>query len=307
MYKELLDIPYYDTWTCIRKINEGWSKDLKFYIEDNMGKRFLLRLSHISQYEKKVKEFEIIKKINSLDFIMSKAIEIGVCNSRNNVYILLNWVNGTSLITAITDVTEKEQYNLGLEAGRILKQIHSIKVHEKDISKVDNKEIILNRIKTYENCSNRVENDEIAIDFVKNNINKVHNTPSVYLHGDFHVGNLLLTEERKLGVIDFNRWKCSDRYEEFYKTQSFDRNVSVPFSIGKIHGYFDFNPLEEFWEALAVYVAYSSLHSIAWAEKFGEDEVRFMTKCCATTFEDYKYFKEIKPSWYLDNYMKYIR
>lgn len=305
MYKELYDIPKHYTWKYIDKINKGWSEDSKFYIEDNSGDKFLLRISDISTYHKKRNEFDFIRKVNSLDFIMSRAIEFGICNDGKNVYMLLTWIEGASLEEAIENLTEKEQYELGLKAGRILKAIHSIKVHEDHIPVINKKEKMLKKLDKYINSSVRIENDQATIDYVKNNINKINSSSQVYRHGDFHVGNLILTNDKEVGVIDFNRWECGDKYEEFYKIQSFDLEVSVPFSIGQIDGYFDNEPTEEFWDVLAVYVAYASLYSIAWADKFGENEVEDMKKRCIAAFEDYDDFKSSIPTWYKENYMKY--
>jgi len=305
MYKELYDIPKYKTWEYIDKVNAGWSSDSKFYIEDKAGNKLLLRISDVCIYDRKRKEFEIVKKFNSLGFAMSQGIEFGICNNGENVYILLTWVEGTSLNSALEDLTEREQYDLGLQAGRILKEIHSLSVDKTDIPVISKKEKMLHNLKRYEGSIVRIENDQIAVDFVKDNINKINSFSPVYKHGDFHVENLILTNHGQIGVIDFNRWECGDKYEEFYKIQSFDIEVSIPFAIGQIEGYFNFQPSDEFWSVLAVYVAYSSLYSIVWAEKFGEDDIKAMKRRCIRAFEDYDDFESIIPHWYNDNYMKY--
>ncbi|GKX66392.1 aminoglycoside phosphotransferase family protein [Inconstantimicrobium mannanitabidum] len=307
MYSELKDIPSFESWRIIKKVNEGWSTDSKFYIEDYDGNRLLLRISDAASYDNKLKEFEFIKKCNSLAISMSQAIQFGFCNNKNNVYILLTWVEGDCLKTVLSGYTESEQYKLGLQAGRILKSIHSLKVHPtENIIAYDKKDKMLDKLRRYENSINRVSEDQFAIDFVKNNIGKINSLAPVYKHGDYHIGNLILTPCGMVGVIDFNRWEYGDRYEEFYKIQSFDVEVSIPFSIGQIHGYFDGEPSLEFWNILAVYVAYTSLNSIVWAEKFGEDEIDGMKKRCITAFNDYYNFKTVIPNWYKVNSDKYI-
>ncbi|WP_315120563.1 phosphotransferase [uncultured Clostridium sp.] len=305
MYKELHDIPELYTWKTIGKINSGWSSDIKYYVEDYLGNKLLLRISDISYLDSKIKEFEIIKKFNTLDFEMSKAISIGVCNNNKNVYMLLNWVEGVSLGKTMEKLTEKEQYDLGIQAGKVLKKIHSIDVESIDIPVKDKTEKKLQKLERYENSSIRIDNDQLVIDYVKSNIDKINLLPPVYKHGDFHVGNLILTPHKHLGVIDFNRWECGDPYEEFYKVQSFDVEVSIPFSIGQIDGYFNHQPPKEFWEILAVYVAHASLFSIAWAEKFGDNEINGMKRRAMMTFQDYDNFQIMIPHWYKDNFMKY--
>lgn len=144
----------------------------------------------------------------------------------------------------------------------------------------------------------RIENDENIIRFVKENIEYIWEQKPTYLHGDFHPGNLIYTPEGSIGVIDFNRWEVGDPYEAFYKLQSFGREISIPYCIGQIDAYFDKQVPEEFWRALAVYVAHASLYSIKWAEKFGQEEIDGMRKRCLQALEDYDYFKRIVPGWY---------
>lgn len=141
---------------------------------------------------------------------------------------------------------------------------------------------------------------------MRSNLHKINPLPPVYKHGDYHVGNLILSDNHKAGVIDFNRWNCGDRYEEFYKMQSFDVEVSIPFSIGQIDGYFDNQPPTQFWDIVAVYVAHSALCLINWAEKFeDEDEVNNMQQRCLHTFQDYNYFRTSVPRWYEDHNINY--
>ncbi|MDK2562306.1 phosphotransferase [Romboutsia sedimentorum] len=307
MYKELYDIPNFINWRVIEKINKGWSADSKFYIEDYYGNKLLLRISDVAEFYNKKKEFEFIKKYNKLNFSMSQAIEIGICNNENNIYMLLTWVEGSSLNDVLRNFTVQEQYALGLQSGKILDEIHSIKLENPHDFIVENKKSkMLTNLERYENSINRVEEDQLAIDFVKNNIEKINLLSPVYKHGDYHVGNLVLTPLNKIGVIDFNRCGYGDRYEEFQRIQSFDIEVSIPFSIGKIHGYFNGNPSIEFWNILAIYVAYTSLNSIVWAEEFGQNDVDGMKRRCLNAFDDYDNFNTVIPKWYKLNSNKYI-
>lgn len=308
MYIELYDIPSFTNWRVIKEINEGWSSDSKYYIEDYEGNKLLLRICDISEYCNKLKEFKFVKKCNTLGFSMSQAIEIGTCNNEKNVYMLLTWVEGHSLKNVISNFNDDEQYELGLQAGKILNEIHSLKVEPTDnLIAYDKKGKMLANLIKYENSINRVKEDQFVIDYVKSNIGKINPLPPVYKHGDYHVGNLVLTPLNMIGVIDFNRCGYGDRYEEFQRIQSFDVEASIPFSIGKIHGYFNGNPSLEFWNVLAIYVAYNSLNSIVWAEKFGKNEIDGMRKRCIDAFDDYNNFKTVIPKWYKLNSDKYIQ
>ena len=277
---------------------KGWSSDKKYKIITHSGESLLLRIFSINQLDEKKKEYEIVSKYSKLGFPMSEPIDFGICNGNQNVYMLLTWLEGRDLEEVLPTLSEKRQYDLGLEAGRILKKLHSVKVDRDDIpneTKISKK---LFQLEKYEKSNIRIENDDSAIRFVKQNIDKIWKEAPVYLHGDFHPGNLIYMEDGSIGVIDFSRWEVGDPYEEFYKLQSFARELSVPYCIGQIDSYFDNSVPENFWSALAVYVAHTSLYSITWAEKFGQDEINGMIKRCVKAFEDYDDFNRVIPVWY---------
>lgn len=95
------------------------------------------------------------------------------------------------------------------------------------------------QLSRYEESNVRIENDEIAIKYVKDNIKNIWTKEPVYMHGDFHPGNLIYMNDGSIGVIDFNRWEVGDPYEEFYKLDSFGIELSVPYCIGQVDAYFD--------------------------------------------------------------------
>ncbi len=300
------DIPYYKSWRTIEKVNYGWSDDKKFYIEDIKGSKFLLRINNIEKLENKKKEFYIVKKFNKLYFKMSQAIDVGVCNRGKNTYMLLSWDEGESMENVIESLNEQEQYELGIKAGKILKEIHNLVVEPADLPKVKKTGKKLIQLQQYENSKYRVSNDEKAIAYVKENIDLMCQFEPVYEHGDYHIGNMVYTSQKDIGVIDFNRWECGDRFEEFYKLQSFNIDLSIAFSIGQLHGYFDGEPNLDFWKIQAVYVAHSALFSIEWAAKFGEEDVANMTRICHNAFRDYDNFNLLIPKWYIENKNKFI-
>lgn len=285
-------------WEKIEMITKGWSADKKYKITTKQGKTLLLRISAIEKYDEKKKEFDIITKYSKLGITMSMPIGFGVCNQNKNVYMVLSWVEGQDLEVVLSDLSEDEQYMLGRMAGNILKKIHSIPVDIGDMpvnTKVEKKMLQLSR---YEESNVRIAKDEIAIEYVKANIDMIWKENPVYMHGDFHPGNLIYTKNGEIGVIDFNRWEVGDPYEEFYKLESFAREISIPYCIGQIKAYFNDDVPEDFWNILAVYVAHASLYSIKWAEKFGQQEIDGMVTRCKLAFEDYDYFKRSVPVWY---------
>lgn len=298
------DIKNSSDWVAVEKVQKGWSSDSKFIITTKEENLLLLRISSIDQYNAKKKEYEVITKYSKLGFPMSQPIDFGVCNNGENVYMLLTWVEGKDLEEVLSDLTVAEQYQLGREAGKILKKIHSINVDKADLPKETKKAKKLLQLSRYENSQVRIDGDEFALQYVKENIDLIWKENPVYLHGDYHPGNLIYTPNGSVGVIDFNRWEIGDPYEEFYKLESFGIENSIPYCIGQIDAYFDDEIPESFWSTLAVYVAHASLFSIKWAEKFGQEEIDGMVARCRMAFDDYDCFKTYIPKWYTDKYKK---
>lgn len=297
-------IPGADRWRSIEPVLKGWSNDKKFYIEDNEGNKLLLRLSPGKAFARRQDEFALIKRLNQLGFPMSQAVSFGTCSSAGReelVYMLLTWVEGIPLDDCLAALTPEEQYKLGVEAGGILRRIHSIR-NDHDLTGWEEamQAKILSRIKEYEDCPYHLKGDEQAIHYVKENIGSIHNVEKVYNHGDYHVGNLIYTPEGGIGVIDFNRWDIGDYAEEFYKVQFFDRELSVPFARGKLDGYFAGPPPEAFWRRQALYVAYSSLFSIKWAIPYGMADITSMMERGRQAFLDYDDFQRSIPRWYTE-------
>ena len=214
------DIKNSSDWQSVDKVSKGWSSDSKYFIKTKEGKMLLLRISDMEQYETKKKEYEIVEKYSKLGFLMSQPIDFGICNNGKNVYMLLTWIEGKDLEEVLSDLTEEQQYQLGRQAGKILKKIHSIDVDINDIPKDTKKSKKLQQLSRYEESHVRIDGDEIAIKYVKENIDLIWKEKPVYIHGDYHPGNLIYTDNGLIGVIDFNRWEVGDPYEEFYKLES---------------------------------------------------------------------------------------
>jgi aminoglycoside phosphotransferase (APT) family kinase protein len=300
--KELEDISQYTEWNKIVEVNKGWSKDRKFYIEDNDGKKLLLRISDFKNHNSKKKEFESMGKVYELGINMSEPIDFGICGDGKCVYLLLSWIEGIASDEVMNTFSEEEQYNFGSKAGKMLKVLHSIPApgeqqdwEQRMLIKFDN------HLKRYKDCGIKVAHDESAITYIQDNVSLLENRPQQYHHGDFHIGNLIITSKNELGLIDFNRWDYGDPFEEFYKMMIFSRELSIPFARGQIKGYFNNSISDNFFDILALYLADVILFSIVWAIPYGEDEVRGMIKRAEMILTDYDNFTRTVPKWFTVN------
>ena len=291
-------IPSSEDWASVTPVEKGWSRDRKYRVRTRDGRQLLLRITDGERYADKRKEFEIVRKFVQTGVPMSEPVAFGTCDG-GDVYMLLSWVEGRDLERVLPTLPEAEQYRLGREAGAILRRFHALPVEAEDLPARSKREKKLAQLERYERSSLRVPGDGAAIRFVRENIDRIWRMPPVYQHGDFHPGNLIHRAGGDIGVIDFNRWEAGDPWEEFYKLQSFGRELSVSYCVGQIDAYFDGAVPEDFWRAQAVYVAHAALFSIKWAEQFGQPEIDGMVRRYRIAMADYDGFRRIVPAWYV--------
>ena len=301
------DIKGYSTFKNIKLVNKGWSSDKKYYIETLDGKRLLLRVSDISEYDRKKAEFVMMKHVAALGVPISQPLYLGICNSGKNVYSLLTWCDGEDAEVVLPRLTETEQYTLGLKSGEILKLIHSLPApkEQEDWSSRFNRKTS-NKIAKYKACGIKFTDDDRVINYIENNRHLLSNRPQCYQHGDYHVGNMVISVDNKLSIIDFNRSDFGDPWEEFNRIV-WSAKVSPHFATGQLNGYFGGKPPLEFFQLLAFYISSNTLSSIYWAIPFGEEEIATMKNQAKDVLYWFDNMQNPVPTWYLqDFYIQYL-
>ncbi len=303
----MTDIPLYKTFTKIEPVNKGWSSDKKYYIENTDQERLLLRIADISEYDNKKIEFDMMKSVAALGIPMSQPIDFGTCDNGKSVYSLLTWCDGKDAEEVLPYLTETKQYVLGLKAGEILRKMHSIPAP----NDLEDWAVRFNRktdfkIQKYNECGLRFNGDDKILKYVEQNCELLENRPQCYQHGDYHVGNMILSPENELSIIDFNRPDYGDPWEEFNRIV-WSATISPHFATGQIKGYFGGEPPLEFFKLLAFYISSNTLSSIYWAIPFGQDEVDTMMKQSQDVLNWFDNMQNPVPTWYLkDFYIQYI-
>ena len=281
-------------------INKGWSNDKKYCITDKNGTQYLLRVSDLAEHDKKQSEFNMIKQVSALGVPMCQPIEFGVCDE--GVYSIQSWIDGADAEEIIPTLSDTEQYVYGLEAGRILRKIHSIPAPAMQ----EDWEIRFNRkmdykIKKYTECPMKYENGQAFIDYINENRYLLKDRPQTYQHGDYHIGNMMIGSDKKLYIIDFNRNDFGDPWEEFNRIV-WGAQKSPIFASGMVNGYFDSDVPLEFWKLLALYISSNTLSSLPWAIPFGQDEVNTMLNQAKEVLSWYDNMRNPVPTWYFKGY-----
>lgn len=281
-------------------VNKGWSEDKKYCAETADGTKYLLRTSEPGTYEKKKAEFDVMCEVERLGIPMCRPLAFG--ESDKFVYSIQTWIDGKDAEEVMTTYSDTEQYVYGLDAGRILKTIHSLPAPETQ----EDWEARFNRkmdrkIKGYRDCPLKFEGGEAMIQYIEENRHLLHDRPQSFQHGDYHIGNMMIDRNGKLVVIDFNRFDYGDPWEEFNRIV-WCAQCSPLFASGMVNGYFDGNVPPEFWRLLALYISSNTLSSVYWAIPFGKDEIDTMMKQAREVLEWYDNMNNPVPTWYFKGY-----
>ena len=292
------DIPLPPGWTRVKRIWKGWSRELKFRVDTRGRQRFLLRVRPNGDILNHQDEFDFVLRLHMAGIRVPRAHVLGLTEQGKSTFMLLDWLEGRDLSLVLPRLPEEEQYSLGLEAGQVLRAIHLTPRRPDRVREKDTRRRALDKVRKFEEAGLQVEGSARVADFVRGHLDWLGALPSVCQHGDFHPGNLVLSKDGRLGVIDFNRWDIGDPAEEFIKVQSFTLEASLPFALGQLHAYFDGDPDQAFWRSLAVHNAVTALYAIRWAKPFGEKEVQGMRQRYLRALMDYRGFNDIVPAWY---------
>jgi len=284
---------------------KGWSSDKKYCVTAADEKKYLLRVSPIEQQERKMAEFQLMKRVAALGVPMCQPIEFGTC--KEGVYSLQSWIDGQDAEDIIPLLSDTEQYVYGLEAGRILKKIHSIpapKEQEDWESRYNHK--IDRKIKLYTDCLIKFDGADRMLAYINENRHLLKNRPQVFQHGDYHIGNMMIDQDGHLQIIDFDRDDYGDPWEEFNRIV-WCAQKSPLFASGQINGYFDGDVPVVFWRLLALYLCVGTVASIPWAIPFGQGEIEIMLTLASQVLQWYDNMQNLMPSWYCKGfYLQYI-
>ena len=285
-----------DRITQKRLIRRGWSGDRKYRVRC-AGELCLLRVSSADRREHAEKVFRVMKRFFDLGIPMCEPLEMGVCEE--GVYSLQGWIDGEDAEKVLRRISPEEQYAYGLEAGRILCRMHTIRAprntppwEERFGQKIDRK------LRAYRECPVRVEGEEQFLRCIEAHRSLLAGRPQVLQHGDYHAGNLMIDREGKLSVIDFDRFDVGDPWEEFNRIV-WDAERSPHFSSGMIDGYFEGEIPEAFWKLLALYLSVNALGSIPWAIPYGAREIGVMRRLAEQVLSSYDGMTRTIPKWYL--------
>ena len=288
----------------ISSFNKGWSNDQKFIVVTE-DKKYLLRLVDITNKQRYVEHAELLKQSADINIPTHRLNAHGECLNGMYYFLLLDWIDGSDAREIIKDYTLDEQYDFGFKAGIILSKIHNFKLVNESTESWSNRynRKIDTKIKMYKDCEIKYNKGHLLMDVISNYRYLLDNTKNVQHHGDYHIGNMLIDNNNKLHIIDFDRHDTGEAYEEFNRI-TWCASASPAFASGRIDGYFNHEVPEEFWKLLLLYISSNMLSSLPWAILFGDKEIQTMKRSYSEILDWYDDFEQVIPSWYTSKNFK---
>jgi aminoglycoside phosphotransferase (APT) family kinase protein len=213
---------------------------------------------------------------------------------------VLSYIEGLDAEEALITYQPNVQFNIGAEAGKDLRRMHQYAAPS-DVTPWYERVIKKYRgyIEAYTTSGVTVKYADKIIRFIEDSTPYLKNRPNRFQHDDFHVANIIVNDGNYAGVIDFNRYDWGDPLHDFLKVGFFSSQVSVPFSVGQLTGYFQDELIpDQFWNLYSVYVAMSVFASVVWTMRVVPENIDGMMERINRVLEDHKYFESKKPSWF---------
>jgi serine/threonine-protein kinase len=296
----LCDIPGYDSFVKIEPIKKGWSSDKKFRIETADNQKLFLRVSDISEHDKKKADYMMIEQIYKVGVSTSQPFGFGICGNGKNIYSLSKWIDGVGADEALPLMSECEQYVLGTKAGEILRKIHSIPAPENiEAWGVRFRRKLKSWIDEY-NFRPQIHSDigDFLVRYLEEHLDIIDSRPQTFIHGDCNIENIIVMPNGEISVIDLSSFNTP------YADPWWDMNnmawmpVMFPhFYIGQIKGYFNGGPPPEFWNVFYCYLAYDAL--AAATDPYGLNGIEDGTEIVNNILRWTDNFKNSIPTWYL--------
>jgi aminoglycoside phosphotransferase (APT) family kinase protein len=264
------------------------------FIEYLLDDKYILRTS-----ESELTDIEKNYRVNSLSFV-SKIYSSGSLAISNHTYhyMLFDYLQGNELWNVASNLTDKEQHDIGKEIAQFLNELHLITDKYYDIGHyiptiprwkktwkeghLEYTDILKNGLLKTDLGFKSQKAISNAFEYIYASINSLeYQTGAKLLHNDFHLKNIIVCNRRLIGVVD---WECSQFGEaDFELSRLFDwciypENYLIQTNILKIllKSIFEnlhfFSVIPKMEKRMTIYQLEQELHQLIWNGKKQEIE-----------------------------------
>lgn len=276
-------------------ISKGYSEEIKYKVKAD--KNYFLKISPLSFAKKKDLELKYISYLEK-EMKFPNLLEIKFEN--NSILSLYEWIDGVDFREYLTQLTDKELYQYGIQAGSFLKKIHSISIEKYSLNWYEfYLQKSMRKIESFKKLNQEFTKIEKFINYIQAHQYLLHERPISLCHGDFHVGNMMIDlETKELIIIDFGSLEIGDPIEEFNR-MIWNAQLSEEFATGLINGYFDEEKIpEKFWKLMAYYMSCDVVGSIPWAVNYGNNQLPLMLERATLVLGWFDDFERVIPKFY---------
>ncbi len=277
-------------------VTVGWSHDQKYKIETKAGSS-LLRVSPADSYARKQEEFIQVARLNEESGAFPSAVDHGVSPDGKDCFVRYEWIEGTEALAVFPSLTDEQQLQHGVNAGKLLRVIHDLP----QTKVVDSYAIISAKMtvrrQQMKDLNLEFPGYETMLDFLERHLPLLKCAATTFQHGDFHLDNMLIDSEGRLRIIDFNRSNLGDPLEDFNQMFTFSRRDSIPFARGQLVGYFGDTVPDSFYPHALCYILMNGAFGMVWSHQFGEKEIAVQHELIAQIMSDFDELERVRPAW----------
>ncbi len=276
-----------------KKIDNGYSDDEKWIVDNT----YLVRLTPNSleniQHQK-----ELINAVHQVDSRIPFVYEASQSQGIN--YSVLDYIPGEDAERLLPNLEPDIQYNIGIQVGDALKNMHSIAAPDNYPSwECRWKERYCRLRPAFEAIVKDNPDYQNILPFIDDNLYLLKNRPSAIQHYDFHPGNILIDKENFVGLIDFQKVTYADPVNEFYKLEYFTVQHSREFACGIIDGYHQQKPIpKDFWRLHRLYAAIHIVSAEVWGHTGALNQKDTFQQNTRFTIAQFNNFNRLIPTWY---------
>lgn len=295
------DIPHFQEWKDLEELKGGNSKERKYRLVDSKNQICILRVSSVDRFHLKQQEYANLVRLESFHLSIPKPLQFGLCHNGSHLYMLLSWIEGITVASLLPTMTESEQFDLGYQCGATLQELHRFSSVRSSLDWSQRyHEIEQDILVKYAQSPIRLVNEALGFTYLETHRSLLKNRPLVIKHGDYHAANLLVTPEKCIGIIDFDRCMISDPYEEF-AILVWTAEQHPAFARGQISGYFQGKIPADFFPLLAYYITVYAFEHVSWALGYGKHTPETIQKTAENLLDLFHGYQTHQPKWYRES------
>jgi len=273
-----------------------------YKLTDEDGKKYVAKMIQSDKKRQAEQQLRMLEKTFKSGIPMGKPR--GILRLKDEKlpesdYMISDWISGEHLTNYSKKCSDKMLYQLGTEAGKILKQIADLEILNmvggewEDVFAKQAEQLL----KLYLDKGKRFDGDTHYLDALKEAKKWILNRPTCCLYGNFEMDSLKIDTEKQLRVAYFKGsfGYNGDPYYEFSKAYRLIGKREMRFTLGMMHTYLGTEQeMGDSFAILNIYMAYDILLNVYNETKKASDIIDFAQQHLHACHYDLKKV----PTWY---------